>query len=279
MAWTLRTRRGWDMPTRLGRKLYSLSQIQCHDSQNGYLLISLLIITHTWISISIIIRTTFSYISEHSLWGPCLPHFILCPPPCQGRVCRVPGDDGNFKTLYEGGDSHWGVMAARHLARALYLLGSTGPPSTHIWCCYGNSQLSHDLHLWWVVLVLFNYGYALLDNQLTVCSCIVQESWAGPLVHRSCPIQRVWRSTDSLASFFSKERYCNWLTGLKIAILLFLWKQVIPKLAQFAPYLLTAPVTMMKKWSKWVNATTHLVGVYSSPRVHVHVHVHTHTYV
>ena len=29
-----------------------------------------------------------------------------------------------------------------------------------------------------------------------------------------------------------------------------LWMQVIPKLAQFAPFLLTAPVTMMKKWSK-----------------------------
>ena len=31
------------------------------------------------------------------------------------------------------------------------------------------------------------------------------------------------------------------------------WIQVIPELAQFAPHLLTPPLTMLKKWSKWVK--------------------------
>ena len=34
------------------------------------------------------------------------------------------------------------------------------------------------------------------------------------------------------------------------SVLCLYWMQVIPNLAQFSPYLLTAPVTMMKKWSK-----------------------------
>ena len=90
----------------------------------------------------------FSPHSEYPLWGSCFSPFIIRPTICQIRICCVSRISRNFKIIYEGGDSYWGIMATHHLARELYLFCSTGTLPSLVWRCHGNNQMSHNLQLW-----------------------------------------------------------------------------------------------------------------------------------